>query len=546
MKFTKQIGFILVLTIFLYSCFKGEKVDLIIHNAKVHTMDEEGTIAEAVAIHEGKIIAVGPEREILNRFRAEKFINAEKKDVVPGFHDGHGHIMSYAKQKLVANLYGSSSYYEMLMRLEEFHEKQPSDFIIGRGWDQSLWEENTFPNNDLLNERFPNVPVALTRVDGHSMLINDTLLKLTGLDTMQSIPGGEVVKKDGVPTGIILDHAIDIVTQLIPKPDQNLLIEKILEVENELLSYGITHVHEAGVFGEDRDLLIGLYEQEKLKLNTYLMLFPSEDNKSFIRENGKLRVGNLSIRSIKILLDGALGSHGACMLEPYSDNPHSSGLRLIDNDELKDVASFARENDYQLNAHCIGDSANRTMLHTVLDLMSDRADHRWRIEHAQVINLDDVELFSESGVIPSVQPTHATSDFRWAEKHIGSERLKGAYAYRTLLNTRKMMVIGTDFPIEAIDPFATIHAAVQRKNSDDEPVGGFLKEEALTLNETLRGMTLWSAYGCFEESNVGSIEKGKRANITILDFPLVSQPTFQPNYAYYTIIDGEIVFSTEL
>jgi predicted amidohydrolase YtcJ len=545
MSKTFHILFLAAILLLFNSCFKGEKVDLIIHNAKVHTMDQQGTILEALAIHDGKIIAVGAEREILNRFRAEKFINAQKKDVIPGFHDGHGHIMSYAKQKLVANLYGSSSYYEMLMRLEEFHEKNPSAFIVGRGWDQSLWDDQSMPTNELLNERFPNIPVALTRVDGHSMLINDLLLKQSGLDTMGVIDGGEVVKVEGKPTGLILDHAIDIITQMVPKPTKSDLMEKIKEVEKELFSYGITHVHEAGVYEEDRDLLIEMYRENQMKLNTYLMLFPSLENKKFIEEYGRIKEANLSIRSIKVLLDGALGSHGACMLDPYSDNPHSHGLRLINDSTLNEVAGFAAKNGYQLNAHCIGDSANRTMLKVALNKVSENTDHRWRIEHAQVVNEEDMQLFSESGVIPSVQPTHATSDYRWAEKHIGANRLKGAYAYKTLLDVRKMMVIGTDFPIEAIDPFATIHAAVQRKNTEDEPVGGFLKEEALTLNETLKGMTLWSAYGCFEESNVGSIEKGKRANIAILDYPLVSQPVFQQNYAFYTIIDGEIVYTTE-
>lgn len=543
----KRIHLLGLLTVLftLNACFKGEKVDIIIHNAKVHTMDQEGTIAEAIAIHEGVIIAVGPEREILNRFRADKFINAQKKDVIPGFHDGHGHIMSYAKQKMVANLYDATSYYDMLMRVEEFHEKNPSEFIVGRGWDQSLWDVDTFPTNALLNERFPDIPVALTRVDGHSMLVNDVLLQLTGLDTMASIAGGEVVRNNGKPTGLLLDNAIDIVTAIVPKPNKEQLTAKIKEVEQELFSYGITHVHEAGVYADDRDLLLELYADGILQLNTYLMLFPSAENKRFIRENGKVKEGNLSIRSMKVMLDGALGSHGACMLSPYSDLVHSQGLRLIDDSTLHEVAAFAVEQGYQLNAHCIGDSANRTMLDCALKHVKGESDHRWRIEHAQVVHPDDMERFDLSGIIPSIQPTHATSDYRWAEKHIGSERLTGAYAYKTLLNMRNMMVIGTDFPIEAIDPFATIHAAVQRKNTDNEPTGGFLMEEALTLAETLRGMTIWSAYGCFEEATVGSIEKGKRANIAILDYPLVSKPVFEPNYAYCTMIDGGIVYSQE-
>jgi predicted amidohydrolase YtcJ len=545
MSKTYLFVFILFILFALNSCFKGEQVDIVIHNAKIHTMNQEESIEEALAIKNGEIVAVGSEREILNRFHADQFINAEKKDVIPGFHDGHGHIMSYAKQKLICNLNGTTSYYDMLMRLEEFHEKNPSAFLMGRGWDQSLWEDQKMPDNKLLNERFPDIPVAVTRVDGHAMLINDVLLNLSGLDTLRKVPGGKVVTIDGFPTGLIIDNAIDVIKKILPKPSKEDLQEKIKEIEKELFSYGITHVHEAGVFEDDRDLLIEMYREGELNINTYLMLFPSVKNKLFIRNEGRFQEGNLSIRSIKILLDGSLGSHGACMLDPYSDNPHSHGLRLLSDSMLHDVAVFARNNQYQLNAHCIGDSANRTMLNKAMEVISEEADHRWRIEHAQVIHLDDIPLFAKSGIIPSIQPTHATSDYRWAKEHIGDKRLKAAYAYRKLLESRGMIVIGTDFPIENVDPFATIHAAVQRKNIQNEPVEGFLKSEALTLSQTIKGMTLWSAYGCFEEANVGSLEKGKKANIAILDYPLTSQPNFQHNYAFMTIIDGNIVYTAE-
>ena len=541
------LGFIFFLLITLNSCFKGDKVDLIIHNARVHTMNQSNDIAEALAVHNGKIVEVGPEREILNRYRAVKTINARKKDVFPGFHDGHSHILSLAKQKLSADLTGSGSYYEMLLKLEKFQSKNELDFLTGRGWDQSLWDDNELPTNELLNERFPDIPVALTRVDGHAMLINDTLLKLSGLDTIQTIKGGEVIFENNKPTGLILDNAIEIISKLTPAPEKSLLKDKIKEVENELLAYGITQIHEAGIHHKELELLIEMYDNNKLNINIYGMLFPTKENMSFVEENGHYRNSNFSVRSFKILLDGALGSRGACLLHPYNDAENKFGLRLVNDEELDEIAEFAIHHDYQLNAHCIGDSANRVLLNLMKNKLEGKADHRWRVEHAQVIHPEDIKLFNEVGAIPSVQPTHATSDYRWAEKRLGLERLNSsAYKYKTLFDARNMIVLGTDFPVEDIDPFATIHAAVQRKDRENAPENGFLTEEALSLRETLQGMTLWASYGSFDESNSGTLEKGKKANLAIFDYPVKSEPKYKANYAIYTIIDGKVVYSMDL
>lgn len=540
-------GFISLLLMSLSGCFKGDKVDMIIHNARVHTMNQSNDIGEALAIHNGKIIEVGPEREILNRYRAEKTINARKKDVFPGFHDGHSHILSLAKQKLSADLTGSGSYYEMLLKLEKFQSKNDLNFLTGRGWDQSLWDDDELPTNELLNERFPDTPVALTRVDGHAMLINDTLLKLSGLDTIKTIKGGEVIFENDKPTGLILDNAIEIISKLTPQPEKSHLKEKIKEVENELLAYGITHIHEAGIHHKDLELLIELYSNNELDINIYGMLFPTQKNLTFVEESGHYQNNNFSVRSFKILLDGALGSRGACLLHPYNDAENKFGLRLVNDDELDDIADFAIKHDYQLNAHCIGDSANRVLLNLMKNKLKGKADHRWRVEHAQVVHPEDIKLFNEVGAIPSVQPTHATSDYRWAESRLGTERLNSsAYKYKTLFDARNMIVLGTDFPVEDIDPFATIHAAVQRKDRENAPENGFLTDEALSLKETLQGMTLWASYGCFDESNSGTIEKGKKANLAIFDYPVKSEPNYKANYAVYTIIDGKVVYSMDL
>lgn len=540
--------FILIsfLLITLSGCFKGEKVDLIIHNAQIHTMDNNLSVHEAMAVHNGEIIEIGPERSILNRFRAEETINAEQKDIYPGFHDGHGHIMSLASQRLVVDLTGSQSYYEMLSRLEKFAQKKQPEFLVGRGWDQSLWGEEDLPTNELLNERFPDVPVALTRVDGHAMLVNETAFKLVGLDTVSNVEGGKIIYKNDAPTGLILDNAIDLVTTKIPRASDDALINEILTIQDELLAYGITHIHEAGIHYNDLQLLDELATENKLNINIYAMLFTTEANKNFVKEEGIYKNNKLSVRSFKILMDGALGSRGACLLHPYSDMPDEQGFLLTSVEEMNKHTEFAKKYGYQVNTHCIGDSSNRIMLKRITELMDDTPDHRWRIEHAQVLHPDDFDLFTASGAIPSVQPTHATSDQRWAEKRLGKERLVSSYAYQTLLNKRGLLVLGTDFPVEDFDPFATIHAAVQRKNTDNEPTSGFLTDEKLSIEDAMKGMTIWAAQGCFEEHQLGSLEKGKQATFTILDQPFGNSANFKQNYAFKTFISGICVFDMDL
>lgn len=529
----------------LASCFKGENIDLIIHNGRIHIMNDELDIAEAIAIHDGKILEFGPEREILNKYRAETEINAQNKDVYPGLHDGHGHIMSYAAQKLLVDLTGTESYYEMLLRLEKFDTKNNPDFLVGRGWDQGLWGDSDLPDNRLLNERFPDKPVMLTRVDGHAVLANDKALEMANISSETAVEGGKIIIVDGKPTGIILDNAIDLISALIPKTDNELFKKAIQEVQSELLAYGITHVHEAGVSNEQLMLLDQMVNSGELILGVYAMLFPTEENMNFARENGHYQHKNLSVRSFKMLMDGALGSRGACLLSHYSDMPGEHGFLLMSETDMLAHTNEALSLGYQVNSHCIGDSANRLLLKHYDTLLSNEVDHRWRIEHAQVVAENDIELFSKTEVIPSIQPTHAVSDFRWAHNRLGEERLQTAYAYKTLLDERQMVILGTDFPVEDINPFATIFAATTRRNTENEPSAGFMKHQGMSLENTMRGMTIWAAYGSFQENTLGSLEKGKNATFVIFDQPVRISQKFEPNYAYMTFIDGKVVYSME-
>lgn len=523
----------------LQSCFKGEKVDLIVHNGYIMTMDNNNFIGEAMAVNNGKIIAIGPEREILNRFRGEKEINAGKKTVLPGLHDAHGHLLGWAKQRLHIDLREARSYAEMLLILEKHHHNKKSAFLIGNGWDQSTWGESELPTFDKINEQFPETPVALTRIDGHAMLVNQAMLDLVGIHSETHVEGGKVVlNHNSEPTGILLDNAMEIIYSQLPPYAKEDLVQELDIIQNELLSYGITHVHEAGLFADERELFMELADSSFWKINVYAMLYPDVENQQFALENGFYHNNGLYIRSFKILLDGALGSRGAWLIEPYSDALESNGLALMSNDSIEKIINLAKKTNYQLNTHCIGDAANRKMLELGIAHLQDVSDHRWRIEHAQIIHPDDFELFDETGMLPSVQPVHATSDYRWLVDRIGKERMQGAYAYQKLLESRKMIAFGTDFPIESSNPFATLFAATHRKNTKNEPTNGFMMENATSMTDALKAMTIWSSFACFDEGKTGSLEKGKNANFVILEVPIGNKSVFLPNFAHKTFVNG--------
>ena len=532
----------LICSVFLTSCMKGEHVDLIIHNAQVHTMDDKLSIHEAIAIRDGKIVEVGPERQILNKYRSDETIDALGKDVYPGFTDAHGHIFAYANQKMSVDLVGCKSMSEVIYRCEKYLSLTGKKFIVGRGWDQTLFSSKEMPDYKVLSEKFKNIPVCLYRIDGHAALVNEYLLSKSGITEQTQVPGGDVQLKDGKPSGILLDNAMNLVDNYLPKFSSKEWNEKILEVQQELLQYGITGVHEAGIEYEQIDMLKKLIDQNKLQLNVYAMLLPSEKNKHFARKNGPFVYRNLTIRSFKVYADGALGSRGALLKKNYQDNSHNSGLLLTPISELGSIADFCLDNGYQMNTHGIGDSAISLILDVSKHAYQRKKDHRFRVEHAQIVDPADFNKFAEYAVFPSVQPTHAVSDCRWVEERIGKERMRGAYAYKSLLNQFGMVAVGTDFPVESTNPFLTIHAGVKRKNKQNQPQNGFYLEEALTLDEILKGMTIWAAFAEFNEVKRGSLEKGKEATIAIFDKPIIASDLFVENFAWKTIVNGRIVY----
>ena len=536
------INFIILLS--LGSCMKSEEADLVVFNANIYTMDESNSVAEAMAIRNGIILESGPDRQILNKYAYAESIDARGKEVYPGFIDAHGHLMSYAELLLSADLVGCTSQQDMVQRVKNYRDKSNNPVLVGMGWDQSLWANNEFPDNVLLNKVFPETPVCLYRIDGHSALLNNAFIKLLG---EFDVPDGGAVLKNpkGEYTGLFVDAALQLLEGLMPKFSNAEMKMKLLQIQEELFTFGVTGVHEAGVDADQRDLLIDMVNAKSLSLNVYAMLSPSDANKEFAKENGVYKNKNILIRSFKAYVDGALGSRGALLKEPYHDHPNYKGLSLSSMEELESLRDFCLSVDYQLNCHGIGDAAVSRILRMCKGAYQIKPDHRFRIEHAQLVDLAEFKLFTDYAVFPSVQPTHATTDQRWAASKIGPQRMAGAYAYKSLLNSFGMIALGTDFPVEYTNPFYTIHSAVHRKTPNDYPTKGFLSNESLSMEETLRGMTIWAAFSSFQENQLGSLEEGKDATFVILDRPLNKTATFTENYAWKTFITGEIVHTLE-
>lgn len=529
---------------------KGESADLVIHNAQIHTMVDGQKVMDAIAIKDGKILEVGPERQILNKYSADEYIDAGLKDIYPGFNDSHGHLFSYAQQKLSVDLIGCESLDELLYRVQKYQAKYKRDFIIGRGWDQSLWDESDTLSNKELSRLFPDIPVLLTRIDGHALLANDDLLEKS--QAYAKFLAGAVEEgghfefnADGTLNGVVVDNAMNPILEIAPKYSSEEIGEAIISIQNELFSYGITGVHEAGINHNQFELLNKLVEQDRLLIDIYAMFTPTERNINFAKKEGIYRKKNLLVRSFKVFGDGALGSRGACLKREYSDHKNHFGYLTTELAEMKRIARICEETGYQMNTHAIGDSTNKLLMEICIDQKGVNPDHRWRIEHAQVITPTDFELFAESGAFPSVQPTHAITDQRWAEQRLGSHRMEGAYAYNSLLAHHGMLAIGTDFPVEIIDPFRTIHAAINRQNKENEPVQGFLIDEKITLDQCIKGMTIWSAFASFQEKELGTIEVNKNATLVIFDKPVTAAPVYQANFANTVFIKGKKVYSVE-
>ncbi|MFT5926794.1 MAG: putative amidohydrolase YtcJ, partial [Rubritalea sp.] len=491
--------------------------DLIIENAKIYTVDDQFSMATTLAVKEGKIIFIGTQEELKRQnLKASKTIDATGKFVYPGWIDAHCHFYRLGQQEQRVNLVGTASYQEVLDKIQEFQKANNKAFIIGRGWDQNDWEVKEYPTNKELNELFPETPVAITRIDGHAMIVNDAALKLAHIEVNTVFSGGDIEQKEGMLTGILVDNPMKLVRDIFPEASVEEDIKALMDAQDINFSYGITTVDDAGLMRSTIELIDSLQQSGALKMKIYAMITNTPENLDYYLKKGIVKTERLNVRSVKFYADGALGSRGAAMKQPYTDKHNHFGTLLSSIEDLEGVAKRIAATAYQMNTHAIGDSANYVVLTTYKELLSDQKDRRWRVEHAQIVDPADFHLFDEENILPSVQPTHATSDMYWAQDRVGEERIKGAYAYKKLLQESKMLALGTDYPIEQVNPFLTFYAAVARKDTSGYPDDGFRADQALSREEALRGMTIWAAFSNFEEHEKGSLEIGKAADFILL------------------------------
>jgi hypothetical protein len=508
--------------ILLISCDQENKitVDTVIKNAKIYTVNDTFTTAEAMAIQDGKIVAVGTDDEITKKYESKNTIEAKGKFIYPGLFDAHCHFYNFGLSLQEADLRGTKSMDEIITRLKDFQQNKNPSFIVGNGWDQNDWEVKKFPTKADLDVAFPDIPVVLNRIDGHAIIVNSKALKLAGITKDTNTDGGQIEIVNGEPTGILVDNPMELVFKIIPKPNRKIQIAALLDAEKVMFDYGLTTVNDAGLDPDIIHLMDSLQKVKMLKINIYAMITANQKNMDLYFKKGIYKTDNLNVRSFKMYGDGALGSRGACMHKPYSDQANQYGALLAKGPALKAVAQQIAASNFQLNTHAIGDSANTVILKIYKEVLANKKDRRWKIEHAQVLREADFDYF-KLGIIPSVQPTHATSDMYWAEDRLGKQRIKNAYAYKKLLQKAGMVALGTDFPVEEVNPMLTFHAAVARKDSKEYPKGGFQMENALTRTETMKGMTIWAAFSNFEEKEKGSLEVGKWADFVIFDQDLM-------------------------
>lgn len=511
-----------IIMLFVLASCSTSKVDIIIHHAVIYTVDSAFTVLEAMAVKDGKIVAVGKNDEILKKYSAVENIDAKGEAVYPGFIDAHAHFVGYGRSLFQADLFGTNTWEETVARVKTFADQHPDlPWIQGRGWDQNRWPGKVYPTNEELNKLFPDKPVIITRVDGHASIANQKAMDMAGIKAGQTIVGGSIEMKEGKLTGVLIDNADNKVYDQIPDPTKEIYIKSLQAAQKNCFEQGLTTITDCGLSYRDVDAIDALQKSGKLDIRLFVMLSDNNENLDKYLKTGPYKTDKIFVKGFKVYADGALGSRGACLLQPYNDKAGWQGFLLRNKSHYDSLANVLVATGFQMCTHAIGDSANREILNIYNKYLKGKNDKRWRIEHAQIINQADFNLFGSASIVPSVQPTHATSDMYWAEERLGKERLKGGYAYKQLLQQNGWLPLGTDFPVEDISPFKTFLAAVARKDAKGFPSNGFQMENALSREETIRGMTIWAAKAGFLETEVGSLETGKKADFILLNKDLM-------------------------
>lgn len=559
----------LALALFTACAYKDREADLVVHNAVIHALDEGNATHQAMAIKDGRILELGPEQTIRNRYTAQETYDAAGQHVYPGFIDGHCHFLGYGLNAQKVDLSGTTSWAEVLERTKAFAAANPQKaWIMGRGWDQNDWAVKEFPDRTELDRLFPNRPVLLQRIDGHAAVANAVALHHVGIRNDTQIAGGQIkgrlttpqgdtswtapemvaeIRSMGYPfwepTGLLMDNAFSVFQTIFDEADEATKRKALLDAQRDCFALGLTMVADAGLDSGTIALIQRMQNEGQLKMRVYAMVADAPENLAHFAKTGPIHTDRLHVSSVKVYADGALGSRGALLKGDYSDEPGHHGLQLASREHFLEVARWCKEHDFQMNTHCIGDSANKLLLDVYAEVLGGTNDRRWRIEHAQVVSPADRPLFAQYNIIPSVQPTHATSDGPWAQDRIGPERILHAYAYEELRKLMGIVALGTDFPVEGIDPLQTYRSAVLRQSSDGWPSEGYHLENALSRSDALRGMTIWNAIATRLENELGSLQVDKRGDLTVVNVDLEKASPEQLRKAKVTatFVNGERV-----
>ena len=534
---------------------RAHEASMLLVNGGVYTVNEKQPVAEAIAVNDGRIVGVGSNEEIRARFKSARVIDLKGRFVYPGFIDAHGHVEGLGALLTNVDLDGTTSVREIQEIVAgSLSSVKPGAWLRGRGWDQNRWPEKSFPTHDMLDVVTKDIPVYLRRVDGHALWVNQKAMDLAKITKATADPkGGRVVRdRSGNPTGVFIDNAIDLIDSIMPQPSKEERTEAIRKAVEACVKVGLTEVHDMGVDLEGIEIYKDLIARKEFPFRVYVAVGGTGETWNEYLKRGPETTGNdgrLTVRALKMYADGALGSRGAALIEQYSDDPGNRGLTLTSSEHLKSAAMLALDKGFQVCVHAIGDRANNIVLNVYAEVLKSdpgkAADARFRIEHAQVLDPGDIQRFHQLGVIPSMQPTHCTSDMGWAEDRLGPKRVLGAYAWRSLLNTGCIIPAGSDVPVESPDPLLGFYAAITRQDRNGQPEGGWHPEQRMTREEALKAFTLWAAYAAFQERSKGTIEEGKVADFTILsdDIMKTDPEKILDTRVELTIIGGEVVYT---
>lgn len=545
---------IIVVTLAVRLCLPtsaSAQADYVIHNARIYTVNPDQPNAQSLAVRGDRILMVGADARLLAAYPDALHVDAGGRAVVPGLIDAHAHLMGRGVSLLQADLVGTTSKSDVIQRLKAFEGRLPDGaWLTGRGWDQNDWSTQSFPTRSDLDDAFPDRPVWLERIDGHASWANTAALEAVGLESIRDAEnpqGGEIVRDAaGEPTGVFIDAAANMVGRHVPGLSEDERMEGLRMALEETVRYGLTGVHDAGISTDDIRRYHKAIDEGWFAIRLYGMVSGRGATFDRVCEEGVILEDRLTVRSVKFYVDGALGSRGAALVEPYSDAPGTSGLLQTTPAEFTEDVKAAFKCGFQVNTHAIGDRGNRVALDVYEKATAEMGPSvgRHRIEHAQIVDRDDIPRFRRLGIIAAMQPTHATSDMYWAADRLGPDRLHGAYAWRSFLDEGVPLAFGSDFPVEDVNPILGFYAAVTRQDAEGWPEGGWLPEQRVTREEALHAFTLGAAFAAFQENEVGSIEPGKRADFVVLsrDIMAVSVDEVLGTSVVATYLDGEPVY----